>query len=147
MLSYFDIQIRKSFSGRFSWFLASKIDSEPWKFPIFEGSHLSCLTRYHKILWGCLFGCKNLLNSTWNILKFHNRCYASQWASISVTTLPAKLEGLNFISNTVHSITFIWNKFKKIAAGSEFLHYSIRFVEVNGLLNQVSILLIHYKHR
>ena len=97
MFSYFDIRI-KSFSRRISWFLASKIDSEPWKFPSFEGSHISCVTRYHKILGGCSFGCKNILNFTWNTMKFHNRCYAtadlSLFSTHAHTVLHSRLETL-----------------------------------------------------
>ena len=38
--------------------------------PIFIGSQLSCLARYQKILWGCSFGCKNLLNFNCHTMKF-----------------------------------------------------------------------------
>ena len=40
--------------------------------PIFHSSQSNSLTRYQKILWGCSFGCKNLLNSTCLNMKFHN---------------------------------------------------------------------------
>ena len=40
--------------------------------PIFVGSQLSCLARYHIILWGCSLGCKNLLNFNYHTMKFHN---------------------------------------------------------------------------
>ena len=41
--------------------------------PIFDGSHTSCLTRYQKILSVCSLGSKNVLNSTWFPMIFHNR--------------------------------------------------------------------------
>ena len=72
MLSYFEIQIRKSFLGRLSWLLASKIKCEHWKCPIFDVSQLSCPTTYQKILWACSFACKNLLNFSNFTKKFHN---------------------------------------------------------------------------
>ena len=46
--------------------------------PKFWRLNLSCVTGYQEILWGCSFGCKNLLNFTWNTIKFYNRCYATQ---------------------------------------------------------------------
>ena len=39
---------------------------------MFVGSKPSCLVRYHKILWECSFGCKNLFNFTCHTMKFHN---------------------------------------------------------------------------
>ena len=57
--------------------MTSKIDSEPWKCPIFDGSASNCLTRYQKLLWGCSLGCKNLLNFGWDNIKFHNHHQAS----------------------------------------------------------------------
>ena len=33
-------------------------------------------------LWGCSFGCKKILNFTWNTIKLPNHCYANEhtWA-------------------------------------------------------------------
>ena len=41
--------------------------------PIFDGSHTSCVTRYQKILSVCSLRSKNVLNSTWFPMIFHNR--------------------------------------------------------------------------
>ena len=49
--------------------------------PIFGGPQLIDLTRYQKILLGCLFGCKNLLNFTRKTMKFHNCLHANVDAS------------------------------------------------------------------
>ena len=40
--------------------------------PIFDSSQSKSLTRYQKILKGCSFGCKNLLNFTCLTMKVHN---------------------------------------------------------------------------
>ena len=39
---------------------------------IFDSSDTSCLTRNKKILSVCSFGCKNVLNTTWFPMIFHN---------------------------------------------------------------------------
>ena len=54
-------------------YLASKIDFEIWKCPIFASCTSNCLTRYKQILSGCSLGCKNSLNITRVPMKFHNR--------------------------------------------------------------------------
>ena len=53
-------------------YLASKIDFEIWKCPIFASSASNCITRYEQILTGCSLGCKNALNFTYLPMKFHN---------------------------------------------------------------------------
>ena len=58
-------------------YLASKIDFEIWKCPIFASSASNCLTRYEQILSGCSLGCKNALNFTCLPMKFHNRVHTS----------------------------------------------------------------------
>ena len=46
------------------------------------------LKRYQKILWICSLGCKNLLNFTWNTIKFHNPLHASpSWSIFIVNKL------------------------------------------------------------
>ena len=45
--------------------------------PIFDGSHTSCVTRYQKILSVCSLRSKNVLNSTWFPMIFHNRHHTS----------------------------------------------------------------------
>ena len=45
--------------------------------PIFDSSQSNRFTRYQKILWVCSFWGKNLLNFTWNTMKFHNRLLAN----------------------------------------------------------------------
>ena len=59
------------------WNLASKNDSELWKFPIFDSSDSKSLTRYQKILWICSLGYKNLLNFAWHSTKFYNCHHAN----------------------------------------------------------------------
>ena len=55
------------------WNLASKNDSELWKFPIFDSSDSKSLTRYQKILWICSLECKkSQLNFAWHSMKFHS---------------------------------------------------------------------------
>ena len=70
-------------------YLASKIDFEIWKFPIFASSASKCLTRYEQILSVSLLGCKNALNFTCLPMKFHNSghtdiqdYFASQFISL-----------------------------------------------------------------
>ena len=58
-------------------YLASKIDFEIWKCPIFASSASNCLTRYEQILSGCSLGCKNALNFTCLPMKFHNRSHTN----------------------------------------------------------------------
>ena len=41
--------------------------------PIFDGSALSCLTRYQEILSGCSLVCKNQWESACHTTDFHNR--------------------------------------------------------------------------
>ena len=59
--------------------------------PIFVGSQLSCLMWNQKILWGCSFRCKNLLNCNYHTLKLYNWHYTirSYWSrrlsSISIS--------------------------------------------------------------
>ena len=59
MFSWFDIQIRKSFSGRLNWFLTSKIYIEKWKCPIFDSPQSKANAK------GLLRNCTTE--------KFHNR--------------------------------------------------------------------------
>ena len=56
-----------------------KIHFENWKYPIFDGSQLSCVTWYHKILSAYLLGCKSLLISTWKPVNFHNRHHINMY--------------------------------------------------------------------
>ena len=58
-------------------YLASKIDFEIWKCPIFASSASNCLTRYEQILSGCSLGCKNALNFTCLTMKFHNHVHTT----------------------------------------------------------------------
>ena len=66
--------------------LASKIDSENWKFPIFISPQSKGLTRYQKILLGGSFKCKNLWNFNCTIEKFHN-CHHSSAHLIAVASM------------------------------------------------------------
>ena len=59
---YSQIEKRKSFLERFIWVLTLKMDFENPKMPIFKGLQSNRFTWYQKILWGCLLGCKKLLN-------------------------------------------------------------------------------------
>ena len=43
---------------------------ENWKYPIFDGSQLSCVTWYHRILSVWWFECKNELIFTWHSMTF-----------------------------------------------------------------------------
>ena len=53
----------KNFSFRMiESYLASKINFEIWKCPIFASSASNFLTKYEQILSGCSLGCKNALN-------------------------------------------------------------------------------------
>ena len=61
------IKIRKTFSGRPIWVLASKINSENWKCPIFDSLQSKGLTKYQKILLGDLIKCRNFIE----FLLFH----------------------------------------------------------------------------
>ena len=62
----------KSYLWRLTWFLASYINFENWKGPIFY--HL--LLSYQEVLLKWLFSCKNLLNFPWNAIKFHTNLYS-----------------------------------------------------------------------
>ena len=57
-----------------------------WKMLFFDSPQSKGFTRYQKILWGCSFGCKNLLNFTCLIMKFHN-CHHANLELISILLL------------------------------------------------------------
>ena len=67
---YSHIENRKSFWERFNWVLTLKMDFESRKMPIFKGVASDHFTRYQKILWACLLGCKKLLNFICLPMKF-----------------------------------------------------------------------------
>ena len=69
------------------WNLASKNDSKLWKFPIFDSSDSKCLTRYQKILWVSLFGCKSLSKFIYHTIKFQN-CYHTSATCSEIKFLP-----------------------------------------------------------
>ena len=54
------------------------MDFENQKTPIFEGVASNHFTRYQKVLWACLLGCKKLLNFICLTMKFHNRHHANE---------------------------------------------------------------------
>ena len=72
---YSHIENRKSFSERFNWVLTLKMDFESQKMPIFKGVASDHFTRYQKILWTCLLGCKKLLNFICLPIKFYKSVY------------------------------------------------------------------------
>ena len=75
------------------WKLASRIDSELWKFQIFDSSDSKSLIRYQKILWICSLGHKNLLKFALRPIKFHNCHHASgQAGRMFATLLTAKIQ-------------------------------------------------------
>lgn len=84
MFSHFDINLRKSFSGRFSWFLTLKIDSEPWKSPIFEGSQINWLTIHIS---------QNPLEDVHLDAKIYLISPEGLWNSTTVVTLPDTIRG------------------------------------------------------
>ena len=71
MFYYSHIGKTNSFSERFSWVLTLKMDFEYRKMPIFKGVASNRFTRYQKILWACLLGCKKVLNFICLPMKFH----------------------------------------------------------------------------
>ena len=80
--------------------------------PLFVDTHLSCLTLHQKDLSRCSFGCKNLLNFTWNGVKFCNHLYDSNhwWIEatiISMQYLNVKLL-LAFISRQLLVEKWLW---------------------------------------
>ena len=81
MFYYSHIGKRKSFSERFSWVLTLKMDFEYRKMPIFKGVASNRFTRYQKILWACLLGCKKLLNFICLPMKFHDRHHLNVYPS------------------------------------------------------------------
>ena len=68
-------------------YLASKIDFEIWKCPIFDGSSSNSLTRYKQILLECSFVTKKLLNFAWLPMKFHNRGHISVYTYFTLCFL------------------------------------------------------------
>ena len=50
----------------------------------------------------------------------------SEWVTVPVSTLPAKLQSLNLESTTETTITVTWLPFDKIADGAKFLYYKLR---------------------
>ena len=72
--------MRKSFSEWSNVYLASKNESELWKFPILYSSDSKSLKRYQKILWMCSLGYKNLLNFAWHSMKLYNCHHANTHA-------------------------------------------------------------------
>ena len=84
----------KNFSFRkIESYLASKIDFEFWKCPIFASPASKCLTRYEQILSGCSLGCKNALNFTCLFMK-----------STTVLTLTC-------ITYSLHPVVIAWQRF------------------------------------
>ena len=65
-------------------YLASKIDFEIWKCPIFASSASNCLTKYKQILSGCSLGCKYALNFTRLIMKLHNHGHTTVHHQIAI---------------------------------------------------------------
>ena len=60
-----------------------------------------------------------------------NNSHTSQWVSIPVTTLPAKLVNLVMENRTDSYVTVKWQKWQKIPDGAEFLQYKIDFQRLN----------------
>ena len=60
-----------------------------------------------------------------------NNSHTSQWVSIPVTTLPAKLVNLVMENRTDSYVTIKWQKWQKIPDGAEFLQYKIDFQRLN----------------
>ena len=50
----------------------------------------------------------------------------SEWVTVPVSTLPAKISALNLESTTENSITVTWSPFDKIADGAKFLYYKLK---------------------
>ena len=61
----------KIYFRKIKWNLVLKIESELWKWQIFDHFDSKSLRRYQKILWICSLRCKNLLNFTWHTIEFH----------------------------------------------------------------------------
>ena len=73
MFFQFSIFKRKSFSGRLSWYLTSKMDYyKLWKCPIFVALTLLLFTRYQNFLWGCWFLCKTVTDFGYPSWKLKN---------------------------------------------------------------------------
>ena len=69
----FEYQIRRTTFIKSIYFLTILVKLYLVKMcPIFASSASNCLTRYKQILSGCSFGCKNTLNFTCLLMKFHN---------------------------------------------------------------------------
>ena len=66
--------------------------------PIFDGSQSNSITWYQRILKGCSFGCKNLLNFACLTMKFHN-CHCTTAGHFVTIQFP------NLIRNTTFSFS------------------------------------------
>ena len=65
--------------------------------PIFDGSHTSCVTRYQKILSVCSLRSKNVLNSTWFPMIFHNRHHTTKHTFTLIPTMHLKSDSIHVI--------------------------------------------------
>ena len=76
--------------------------------PIFDGSHTSCVTRYQKILSVCSLRSKNVLNSTWFPMIFHNRHHTTKRARLGCAAgmLPT-LQGINEREGAFLTVPFL----------------------------------------
>ena len=77
MFSWSNILEQKLFTGRLSRFLDKKNYFENKKCQDFDKSASNGLTRYQKILWRGLLGCKNLSKLTCLTMKFHSSHHAT----------------------------------------------------------------------
>ena len=102
MFYYSHIGKRKSFSERFSWVLTLKMDFEYRKMPIFKGVASNRFTRYQKILWACLLGCKKLLNFICLPMKFHDRHHVNVYP-MYVHCLAIRTNFLGFFIQNTHT--------------------------------------------
>ena len=109
MFYYSRIEKRKSFSKRFSWVLMLKMDFEYQKMPIFEYVASNHFTRYQKILWEWLLGCKKLLNFICLTMKFCNRHHASTHLGTYVYQL-WMFELACWVNWHKNVFSFTWNK-------------------------------------
>ena len=117
-------------------YLASKIDFEIWKCPIFASSASNCLTRYEQILSGCSLGCKSALNFTCLPMKFHNRVHTNVHITPNMSTLCLS----QYFFVLIHGIFIFCSNIRR----SKWCRERIFQIIYSIMLNHSAVTLIRY---
>ena len=122
-----DVVVKICSSNLIFWYKYHFLDNSVFAKKLIFCSQLSCLGN-QKILWGCLFGYKSLLNLNWHTIRFHD-CHHSISHFRCI---------LNFISQgRTYFYNYFWNL--KITL-SVIMTYTDSFLEIICLKIPVTFL-------